>query len=169
MEHDNRGVLASRREVAIEYRGQMGIMALIACAGVLVWVGRRTGLPWREAILLAAVFWGTLLTLITETLSLFHSITPGWLIACWLAATATVVAIGACLPSQFRSYAQFSARGAGSVEVWMLSVAVLLAILLAFIGAFSAPSNTDLTIPLGGGVTILMKSSAPTAPASSAR
>lgn len=123
----------------------MGIIALIACAGALLWLGRRIGLPRREAVLVAAVLWGTLLALITETLSLFHAITPGWLIGCWLAATAAALVAAGMLRTAKRnsSHASVSISRRGTIEAWMLGTAAVLVLLLGIIGTISPPSNTD--------------------------
>jgi hypothetical protein len=123
----------------------MGIVALIACAGAFLWVARRVGLPWREAVLAAAVLWGAILALVTETLSSFHAITLGWLILSWFAVAAIALAIGARLRSSdhIPVEAKFSLGRARSVDAWMLCVAVLLVVLMAVIGTLSAPSNID--------------------------
>lgn len=39
---------------------------------------------WRRSFLLSSVIWGTVLTAITEFLSLFNAFTFGWVLACWL-------------------------------------------------------------------------------------
>lgn len=50
---------------------------------ILVLIWRTHESSWREAMLAAAVLWGVLIVAITESLSLFHVLSAGWVATLW--------------------------------------------------------------------------------------
>jgi 4-amino-4-deoxy-L-arabinose transferase-like glycosyltransferase len=123
----------------------MGILAIIACAGALFWLAKRAGFQNGQAVLIASVLWGAILTLITELLSLFHAIALLPLIVCWIAATAMVLVVGVFLRGKSVGSTErtFQLPGLRTPEALMVFATVVLVVALAVIGLIAAPSNSD--------------------------
>lgn len=114
---------------------------------------QRAALPsWRRAVLSASVIWGSLLTIITELLSLFSLLTFGWVLALWLVATLVAAALylrlrrGEPWLAAF-SFRAFSPRALVKRIKAPLSLALLLAgvatiLLVVGLIALIAPPNT---------------------------
>lgn len=121
----------------------LAVVPLIAF-GLLGLGLRRRGLPWRPAVLGAAIGWGVVVVLITEGLSLVRAVTlPGvmgaWLVAC--------IAAGVVLARGRRAAGPAPSPGletrAWPAEAWLLVPVAGIAAALGLLGVTSAPNNFD--------------------------
>ncbi len=99
----------------------------------------------RTRFLSAAVAWGAIVVLITESLSSVRILTPTAIFLSWIACSliALILGIPASRLCRCRSEAP-TAKSAGMAK-WraLVSTLAMLAILAAVVGAISAPSNPD--------------------------
>jgi len=115
---------------------------LAAWIGLFLVVG--TGVhSWRRAILIASVFWGVILVLITELLSAFELLTFPWLLAAW-----GLVAVTLCVVyGRIRPRAALPARLHSVTDLEPSSRLMLLAVILILVTigliALIAPPNTN--------------------------
>lgn len=105
---------------------------------------RERGSDWRKTVLTAAVFWGTSVVVITESLSVPQRLTRGAVAICWL-----VVCIGLLLYGRTHRRHMKEQSGSGlplatermnSASKWLL-VATGIIILLVAVVAIVAPPN----------------------------
>jgi hypothetical protein len=112
------------------------------------WIGlflifRAGGQDWRTSILIASIFWGVILTLITELLSPFELLTFLWLVALWGSVAITLAVIfdrmqrRTSFPKQLPSFTKLERP-----SVLMLWAVILIFAIIGVI-AFVAPPNTD--------------------------
>ena len=105
---------------------------------------RRRGLPWRPSFLVAAIWWGTLVTVITEGLSLFRAVALPGMVGAWLAAGAATCLFAAGGSATLRPKLWSSFAGPEGVpEKWLLVPIAGIVACLGALGAGSAPNNYD--------------------------
>jgi len=97
---------------------------------------------WRNCILLAAVFWGLLLLIITETLSLFNSIAfPGVAVAWGLSSVMGFFIYIACPNKKLLIRSGGAAFSLSRTEIFLL-ICVTFVVLILALAAYIAPPNT---------------------------
>lgn len=97
----------------------------------------RKGYGWRAAFLVAAIFWGCLVTAFVEFLSHFHLLTTGGLAFCWTGATAVVLLLHGKLKKPWRTWGNYPLSPG---ETWLVGGIGLLC-LATFVTAIIAPPN----------------------------
>jgi hypothetical protein len=112
------------------------------------WIGlflvvHAGGHNWRSSILIASIFWGVILVLVTELLSSLDLLTFPWLLALWGLVAITLAVIYGRIPRQTVRPAQIlSFANLERSSVFMLWAVILI---LGTVGlvALIAPPNTD--------------------------
>jgi 4-amino-4-deoxy-L-arabinose transferase-like glycosyltransferase len=112
------------------------ILPFLAFVLLLLCIAGR-GTPWRRAFLLAALCWGTLLTLTTELLSLFHGINHLWLSLIWGA-----ISLGASLEIYRTRNTLQPIKAKKECIIALIPIGVILAT-TGTIAILSPPNNWD--------------------------
>lgn len=97
----------------------------------------RRGYGWRAAFLVAAIFWGCLVTAFVELLSHFQLLTTGGLAFCWAGATAIILLLHGKLKKPWRTWGNYPLSPG---ETWLVGGIGLLC-LATFVTAIVAPPN----------------------------
>jgi len=117
-------------------------LLVLGSFALMIW-GR--GLCWRLSLLLGATGWGLLVLSLTEGLSAFHLLWPGWVAGCW--GGVCVVALGWLICRRSVLIARFRARPPRARwergQGLLLAALGLMLIMLAIIGRRSPPQNYD--------------------------
>jgi len=109
---------------------------------LLLLIGRSIGFAWREAILAAAVVWGLVLTIITETLSFLEAFSFLAVLSSWIL-MAMVLTI---LYSRFRNGAGISRETVSSIAPPPFSLLLPIGFIVALTGLIAVvapPNNYD--------------------------
>src|SRR6478672_1756889 len=124
----------------------MASLVPLACFVAIVLVVQRSQADpsWRSSFLSASVFWGVLLTGITEFLSLFRQITFPGVLGLWLTSLAIAVIIlvrrgGRVKKSSLRSFLE----GLSPFELSLLGGLAVISAVIAVIAWVSPPNNWD--------------------------
>jgi hypothetical protein len=95
---------------------------------------------WRSSILLAAIAWGTIVTAVVETLSLFTAVTFGWVLLAWIAINLTLVAL--CLKLKIAKAARLDFSVQIPLHLILLLAGIVFIVITVGIIAIVAPPNT---------------------------
>jgi hypothetical protein len=116
-----------------------GLIFLVLLLATLTWRVRAPALGWREAGLYAALTWGAVIALLTESLSVFHALRFWPVLIAW---TGLLGALGLYLWWIWPQRKIMGRPVLGTPLVRVLAVAVVALWLLAGVAAGLAPPNT---------------------------
>ena len=104
---------------------------------------KKRNLFWRESFIISAVLFGTIITGITEFLSIFSYITYMWLILTWSVLSIVSFIFYRIVPLSKVRHKRFHFPHFKSLEkIWIVSI-LLIVLTIGFIAIKSAPNNGD--------------------------
>ena len=121
----------------------MLLIVPIAAFFIMKWAFNKTGVEWRESVMIAATLWGTCLLAITEILSWFRLLSKWPLVVAWL---------GVCLLAILARKLSSVRNGTNSVKSessldsetrWLLVAAAVLVLVVGCIAVSVAPNVWD--------------------------